>query len=98
MYNKSAFLKQVLAAKPAQRAPTRARTQQPTAQLPGQQGGGQAGAQPTAPPKKEPKKFTQSVTLAPDSVYELKHSLNTKRLLVVAADSLGKKIRLNFAA
>lgn len=96
LYNKSAFLKQVLAAKPAQRAPARARTQQPTAQLPGQQGGGQAGAQPTAPPKKEPKKFTQSVTLAPDSVYELKHSLNTKRLLVVAADSLGKKIRLNF--
>lgn len=96
LYNKSDFLKQVLAAKKPQAANKQpSRNKQPTAQLPGKPGDDQAAAKPAAPAK-EAKKFTQSMTLQPDSVYELKHGLNNKRILAVAFDSLGKKVRLDY--
>ncbi len=70
LYNKSDFLKQVLAAKKPQAANKQpSRNKQPTAQLPGKPGDDQAAAKPAAPAK-EAKKFTQSMTLQPDSVYE----------------------------
>lgn len=89
LYNKSPFLKQVLTPKrPQTTTRTPVRTTQTTTPVPGQQG--------TTPPKKESKKFTQTMDLVPDSLYELKHNLNNKRILAVAHDSLGRKVRLPF--
>ncbi|MDP4276066.1 MAG: cell surface protein SprA [Bacteroidota bacterium] len=105
LYNKSAFLKKILAQanKPTpQRPVTTKKTEKQTA---GKKAPDDKSVKPQdkktpgavpATPVKTSRKFEKEVNLFADSAILIKHGLKNKRVFAVAVDSAGKKVQLDY--
>ena len=89
LYNKSEIIKQMLKQKPVN---TRVKTK------PGENG--ETADQSTGPrpdmDEKAQKKFVNNFNFVKDSIISIKHNLGSKRVLVLAVDSTGKKATVRY--